>query len=89
MNVDSVAPALKALHEQRFQLATLSLLSIWIDQMYLLNGMNCLMLCVCFGLTACGGDEPDFESCATIGGKSTCCRTYCNSTSSKCNTSCG
>lgn len=39
-------------------------------------------------LSACGGDDPDYESCSTISGKTYCCRTYCNDAGNKCNTKC-
>lgn len=37
-------------------------------------------------LAACGGGEPDFESCAWVNGHRVCCSTWCDG--NKCETTC-
>jgi len=48
-----------------------------------------LMFAMVVALTACGGKtEPDYKSCVTVSGKTSCCSTNCNSSGKSCTTTC-
>jgi hypothetical protein len=43
---------------------------------------------VCAWLVACGGGEPDFESCTTLRAQTVCCKTWLSGSGNKARTVC-